>query len=347
MSGQIYVTDSARQGELKAEILKRCMPQEILGLVGQQRDVPKNTGGSIYYKRWLPYGGVDNRWISDGGDEAFVSAHLTAEGVTPQADSISSTPITATLKEYAALYSYNNHVAELHPDDIPEEEKNQAADRIMLVREMVRYGELKSGSTVYYSGTAQSRAAVNDHATPNLLRLVKRGLENLHAKNVTEILAPSPNIGTSSVEASYLVFCHSDCESDLRDMTGFVTVANYGSRKPIHEREIGTWESFRFITSPELTYYPGAGSATLNGMKATGSNVDVYPMIITGMNAWGQAALRGLNSIQPSHVPINAQSKADPLNQRGYIGIRTYFDCTILNDGWMARLEVGVTDLAV
>ncbi|KKL70933.1 hypothetical protein LCGC14_2099990, partial [marine sediment metagenome] len=38
-------------------------------------------------------------------------------------------------------------------------------------------------------------------------------------------------------------------------------------------------------------------------------------------------------------------SKSDPLGQRGYVGWKTWHAIVILNQVWMARLEVCVTDL--
>ncbi len=344
---QYYATDAARIGKLKGEILKRAIPREVLGIAGQNKQIPQNNSDTVVYKRYLPYGGVDNRWIADGGDATFVTAHLTVEGVTPSPDSITSTSITAVLAEYAALYAYTNKTAEMHEDDFPAEETAQVGDRLGLVREMVRFGIIKAGTNKQYGGTGTSRATVNGAVSAQVLRRVKRSLEVNHGEIVTDILSPSPNFGTSAIEPAFLAFCHSDCESDIRDLPKFTPCSEYGSRKKVHAREIGSWENFRFVTSPELTFYvEGGATASGTGMKTSGTDIDVYPMIITGMNAWGSCALRGLDSITPSHVPHGKADSADPLGQRGYIGARTYFDTTILNDGWMAVAEVGVSDLA-
>jgi N4-gp56 family major capsid protein len=38
-------------------------------------------------------------------------------------------------------------------------------------------------------------------------------------------------------------------------------------------------------------------------------------------------------------------SKSDPMGQRGYVSWKAYFTAVILNQNWMARLEVAVTAL--
>jgi N4-gp56 family major capsid protein len=76
-----------------------------------------------------------------------------------------------------------------------------------------------------------------------------------------------------------------------------------------------------------------------------GTNVDVYPFIMVGEDAWGQLTLRGLESLDPTYIPPGVKDKSDPLGQRGYVGAKFYMACTMLNEGWMAVTEAGVTAL--
>ena len=198
---------------------------------------------------------------------------------------------------------------------------------------------------MFYGGAGSSRATVNGKITLNMLRKISRNLQSNHAKRVTGILAPSTSVATQPVEASYLVFVHTDAEADIRDLAGFIHVSAYGSRKPVHAQEIGSCENFRFITSPELAPYLAAGAAVAaTGLMGTAS-VDVYPFIVAGEDAWGQLALRGADSIDPTYIPPGVKDKSDPLGQRGYIGAKFYMNCVLLNEGWMAVAEAGVSAL--
>lgn len=351
MATLTYASPAGRINALKGEILKHAMPVEVLGITGTQKQHPKNVGDNVIYRRWLPFGGVDNKWLvptSTEADATFVTAHVTTEGVTPTADTLVPVDVTSTLEQYSALYALTDKAEDLYEDDIPAEMKIQTGERVGLVREMVRYGALKASTNKFYSG-GTSRVTVDQAVTLPFLRLIARGLHSNHAKKVTRILSPTPNYGTSSVEASYLVFCHSDCEADFRDLPGFVTCADYGSRKPINENEIGSVEQFRVICSPELVPIQDAGAAIgATGLfSTTGTSIDVYPIIVCGMDAWGQLALRGVDSVDPTYVPPSQKDKNDPLGQRGYVGAKFYFDATVLNNGYMAIGEVGVDDLTV
>jgi N4-gp56 family major capsid protein len=215
-----------------------------------------------------------------------------------------------------------------------------------LVREMVRYGKLKGGTNSYYAG-GTSRATVDGKISLPMLRKVARNLLANHGKPVKEILAPSNNFNTAAIESAFLVFVHSDAESDVRDLPGFTRVADYGQRKPCHPMEIGSCERFRFIVSPELAAFANAGAAVgATGLYSTGgANVDVCPFIVCAQDAWVHVPLRGKGSFDVTHIPTGQKDKNDPHGQRGYIGAIGWFTCEITNQGWMAVIEAGVDAL--
>ena len=336
---------AARIAKLKGDILKHAVTAEVLGITGQQRAMPKNSSKTIVHRRYLPYGAAATNFNTINRPVATAAGHELTEGVTPTADTLIPQDITVTLKQYGCLYELTDQVADTYEDDVPAELKKHCGERIALVREMIRYGVLKACTNVFYGGGGSTRASVNSKITLNVLRKISRNLQANHAKRVTGILAPTPNIGTLPVEASYLVFVHSDAEADVRDLAGFTHVSEYGSRKPVSPYELGSVENFRFITSPELAPYAAAGALIgSTGLSGT-TNIDVYPFIVVGEDAWGQLALRGMESIDPTYIPPGQKDKSDPLGQRGYVGAKFYMACTLLNEGWMAVAEAGVTAL--
>jgi N4-gp56 family major capsid protein len=335
-----------RIGKLKGEILAHAVATEVLGITGLQRALPKNNGRTVVYRRYLPFGAANTDWSTRNRPAVNAAAHELTEGVTPTADTLVPQDITVTIKQYGCLYQLTDQVVDTYEDDVPAEMKKHCGERVGLLREMIRYGVIKSCTNVFYAGAAaSSRVTVSAKITLNLLRKVSRNLQANHAKRVTGILAPSINIATKPVEASYLVFVHTDAEADIRDLQGFVHVSAYGSRKPVHAQEIGSCENFRFITSPELAPYLAAGADVAStGLMGT-AKVDVYPFIMVGEEAWGQLALRGADSIDPTYIPPGVKDKSDPLGQRGYVGAKFYMQCMLLNEGWMAVVEAGVSAL--
>ena len=341
-----YASPAGRINQLKGEILAHAIPEEVIGITGIQKHQPKNTGDNVVYRRYLPFGGATtnantiNRWSTTA------AAHIVSEGVTPTPDTLVPQDITATQQQYGCLYQYTDKTADLYEDDVPMEMKKQTGERMGLVRELVRYGALKGGTNAYYAG-GTTRGTVDEKISLSILRRVAKNLLANHGKTIKEILAPSPNYNTAPVEAAFLVFVHSDAEPDIRDLPGFKHVSEYGNRKPCHPNEVGSCERFRFIVSPELSSYADVGAAVgATGLYSTGAaNIDVYPYIVTAEDAWMQVALRGKDSFDVTHIPTGQKDKNDPHGQRGFIGAIGWFCCQIANQGWMAVIEAGVTNV--
>lgn len=351
MAGQRFATDTARIGAVKGMILKHAMFEECLSSAGETEQMPTNSGKLLKWKRFvLPSGygaaGVDNQWVAAGKDDEIVDYHRTTEGVTRGAESVTSTIITATPYQFDVLYTYSNDTAELYEDDIPAQEVEFAGDRIRLVRELYNYGKLKAATNAFYGGTGTTTATVNGTITKNLLEKVKRDLKRYYCKPQHKALKSGPDYAVYPIQASYPVYCHPDLEYDIRALADFKGVEEYGTQNPISPAEIGSAYGFRFMLSPELTYYPSGGAAVgATGLKATSSVIDVYPMIVLGQNSFKQVALRGKNAIDANHIPHNVKSKSDPGGQRGYVWAGTWHAAEITNQDWMAVIEVGATDL--
>lgn len=344
MSSFTMGAPAERIAKLKGEILAHAVGAEVLGITGMQRQQPRNSSQTVVYRRYLPYGAANTNFNTRNRPTVTAAAHELTEGVTPTADSLVPQDVTVKLKQYGCLYQLTDQVSDTYEDDVPSEMKKQCGERVALVREMIRYGALKACANVFYSG-GSDRVTVDEKITLNILRKVSRNLQANHAKRITGVLAPSALESTRPVEASYLVFVHSDAESDIRDLAGFTPVAEYGTRKTVSPYELGSCENYRFITSPELApYIAGGASVGATGLFGT-TNLDVYPFIVTGEDAWGQLTLRGDNALDPTWIPPGTKDKSDPLGQRGFVGAKFYMNCMLLNEGWMAVIEAGVSAL--
>ena len=346
MAIQTMTTAAARIGKLKGDILKHAMTTEVLCKGGLQKKMPKNASDTVLYRRALPPGGVDNIWITGTNVDTFADGYKLAEGVTPTARTMSYVDVTGVLEEYGVLYAITDKTFDLYEDDVAADMKQQIGETVGLIREMICYGALKAATNKYFAGGTDTGTVDKSLSLP-LIRKVVKGLQNNHAKRITKVLDSSGLYGTSSVEAAYVVFCSTDMAPAIRDLPGFVHVADYGSRKVVSEHEIGTCEEFRFVLSAELKPYVNSGAtASGTGLFTSSTKVDVYPVIVAGEEAWGQVALRGVNALDPKWTPPGTPDKADPLGQRGYAGATFYHDALVLNQGWMAVIECGTPDLA-
>lgn len=348
MAQQAMTTQTQRIGALKGEILKHAVPKEVLGRYGVKKPMPKNSSETIKFRRWLPKGATTstpNTWSVDP------ATHRLSEGETSVSDTIIAQDINATLVEYGFSYRWSNRVEDLYEDDVPPEIKRLAGERMGLLLEMVRWGVLKAGTNVFRSGGVAARGSITALITAGMLRNIARSMESNLADPITGILDASVKIGTLPVEEAFVVVCHTDLIADLRaQLSGFIHVSEYGTRTTL-PREIGSWENFRFVTSPHLTPYLNAGTTgTANTRLANGvansagsELVDVYPMIVLGMEAFGDVALRGTNAMKVNMIGASTPTKDDIHGQRGILGCQTYFTSVRLNEGHMAVYEVAAS----
>lgn len=346
-----YSTPAARIGAVKGAILAHSRPVEVLGITGDQKKLGMNQSDTIKFRRWLPFGGATtnantiNRWV------VTASAHVLTEGVTPSADSLTPQDISVTMQQYGCLYQITDKTFDLYEDEVAGEMRKQVGERMGLVKELVRYGEVKAGTNVFYAG-GTTRVTVNTQINLNVIRRATRNLRANHGSMVTGVLNPSSMEGTAPVEAAYLVFVHSDAEPDIRDLPGFKHVSEYGSRKVVHPMEVGSCETFRFIISPELSAYADAATSvtasttTPNASySTTGTNPDVYPFIVCAEKAWSQVKV-GTKDLDLTWIAPGKKDKSDPLGQRGFVGATSYFAAKITNQGWMAVIEATVSALS-
>lgn len=312
------------------QMLRHAAATIILDKFGLSKRMPKNKSTTIKFRRPVVFNAVTTPLV---------------EGVTPNTTAFTYEDVTATLKQYGMVVGITDVIEDTHEDPVLQDATRQAGENIGRTIEALTWGVLRAGTNVFYANGA-SRAAVNTTISLNKQRAITRSLKAQKAMKITTILSASPGYETRAIEASFIAVAHTDLEADIRNLAGFVPVAEYGTRQPLCAEEIGAVEDVRYVLSPDLGYWADSGSTTLNGMTSTGGvNVDVYPILYFGKEAFGTVALRGQGAVTPSIIPVGRQTKDDPLGQRGYVGWKTWHVAVRLNEAWMARLEAGATAL--
>lgn len=311
------------------QMLKHAQPHIVLDKLAKPKEMPKNKTDTVKFRR----------------PKVFTAKTTPLqEGVTPNTTKFSYEDVTATLKQYGDVVEVTDVIEDLAEDPVLNDASTQCGENIGRTLEALNYGIVKAGTSVFYANGA-SRAAVNTVVTLNKLRACTRYLKAQKAMKLTRILDGSTKYKTTPIEASYVAVCHTDCEADIRNLAGFTPVAEYGQRSPISPHECGSVEDIRFIMSADLDSWADAGGAKGSMVSTSGTSADVYPIMVFGQDSWATVALRGYGSVSPTIIPTQKKTKDDPLGQRGYVGWKTWHTAVILNQTWMCRLEVAVTDL--
>ena len=330
MAGNTYGDINQRTAAYAAaDMLRHAEPFLILSRMGMTKPMPKNKAETMKFRRPVPLLPITTPVV---------------EGVTPTAQKIAFVDVTVTLKQYGQPLEITDKITDLSEDPVLETMTLLAGQQAAMTIEAVLFGILRAGTNVFYANGA-SRVAVNTALTLNKQRAVTRALAAQKARKISRMLSAGPGYGTSAVEAGWVAVGHTDLDSEIRNLAGFVPVAKYGSRNTISEHEVGTVEQVRYVLSPDLAPFADAGGAKGAMTSTTGVNADVYPILFFGQDAFAQVPLKGEEAITPMVLNPGTPSKSDPMAQRGYVSWKSYYAAVILNDLWMARLEVSVTAL--
>ncbi|WP_101774973.1 N4-gp56 family major capsid protein [Pasteurella oralis] len=313
-----------------ANMLAHAEPILVLSKLGQTKPIPQHKSQTIKFRRPTPF--------------APATTALT-EGVAPAAQKMAYEDVEVQLKQYGAWTEITDVIQDTHEDPVLRDLTMLSGEQAAETMEMITWGAISSGTNVIYTTGTQTNA-VKDPLSINHIRAAVRKLQKNRAKKKTSILDGSIKYGTKPIEASYIAVCHTDLESDIRNLPNFTPVAAYGSRSPISPQELGTVENVRFITSPLFTPTANAGAAPGGKVVSTnGSNADVYKIVVFGQDAFAVCPLKGKESAQMKIRNPGKAEEGNPLGQRGSVGWIAWHAAKILNEAWLTRIEAATTAL--
>jgi len=314
------------QVHVDRRLLKRAMPNNILGQFGQSRPLPKKTGLSVSFRRYNKL--------------ANATTPLT-EGVTPTGKILTKTDIVVATKQYGDYVTHTDVIVDNHEDPVVQETVDILGEQAGETLDVLRAGVLKAGTNVLYADSKTSRVTVDNVVTRGDLRSVIRILKAQEAKRMSSYIKGGTGVGTSPIAASYIAVCHSDMQPDLEQMTDWVPVSEYPAQKGMVEGEAGAIGELRFVFDNNVEPWADAGgtAATNSTMSTTGTQADIYPILIFGKDAYGLVPFAGKNAVSTYLNSVGQSTSSDPLAQRGTAGWKTRTATVILNDLWMLRVE--------
>lgn len=320
-------------GKAMKRLLKRGQHLMVVERFGQKDPQRKNQTKTV---KWRRYNSL-----------ARASAPL-AEGVTPKGKRLTYTDVNATLEQYGDLIELTDVIADTHEDPIFKESMDLCGEQAAETVEELRISVLKAGTNVFYADGAATRATVNSPPTRGDFRKIYRMFKKNKAREISRIIMATDKIATQPVEPAYFCMGHTDLKADLRDIAGFIPVANYSNAMKALPGEVGSLEEFRIILTAMFEPWEVAGTSGttyLSGGVAVSAaaKCDVYPLLFTARDAYGIVPLQGFEAVVPYVINPDKPTKSDPLAQLGYVAWKTYQTAAILNQNWFARLECAAT----
>ena len=314
-------------------LLRRAVPLLVHERFGQKRPMPKGHGSQIKFRRYNALNPA--------------TTPLT-EGVKPTGSQLSRTDVTASLNQYGDYVELTDRVILENIDPIITEAVEILGEQMALSLDTVIRDVIVGGTNVMYTnGSARNAVNTTIADNPAVLDKAIRSLKNQNARPFTRMVKASDKVSTFPIRPAFIGIVHPDITYDLEKVNGFVPVEKYANYGDIMEGEVGAYRGIRFVETTNAKIWPDAGGdATATGnpnVKSTsGTNADVYALLIVAQDAYGVTELRegGAKTIIKE---LGSGGTADPLNQLATVGWKAMLTARILNDAWMVRIETAVS----
>ena len=213
---------------------------------------------------------------------------------------------------------------------------------------IVRFGNGSAGTP------AASYSSVAEAINLNDIRFCVNALNRNSAMKFTPAGFGSQNIGTSPIRQSFYGICHVDVEEEIRALTGFIPVEQYGGYTETEPGEFGAVGGTRWC-STEIAPIISDGStesAVSTSFHGTSAVLhDVYSTFIYGREAVGSIGL-GENHAKEIYMMYDrvptveliyhkpgSSGVADPFNEQGTLAWKSWFAAKRLNENWLAKIQ--------
>lgn len=273
------------------------------------------------------------------------------EGVNKAPRQLYLEPSQKTLDEFEEIYSFSSRQTELGEFDVLKIAKDVLPDLVAQTREEYAWSIVRAGDNVYYnSGAITTRNTVNGPLTLGRIDKAIRLLDNNRSAPFMSAAKGAMQQGTVPMPPAYVALGHTDLLADFRSLSQWREAPEVGGLKS----EVSTWKgSIRNLfvcLSPHFKPFLNSGAASgSTGMKATGANIDVYPLVIMSKTSFSRISLAGSGAGGRGGVKINTLKasdvdKSDPSGKRAYVACKWWDGPLITRQAGLVRLEVGATD---
>jgi N4-gp56 family major capsid protein len=325
-------------------------------------NLTKNEGSfSVKWRRLDNIAAATTPLTELSGDQTAVFFGRTA--ATPI-----MTDITATVQKYG---NYIPHTEELDLINV-NSRSAQLFDKLgenaghslnLLMRDV-----FDGASNVRFANSVASNTLVNSAIGAEDIQAAVNFLNRNSAMKQFGMATGDLKTGTNPVRASYYGICHSDVEEDVRGLTGFIPVEQYGGYTDTNVGEFGAVNGVRWASTEIAPVSTDVATTTLGAaeFRGTGTNNalwSVYSSVIYGKEALGSVGLgtdhaqetySGLSqnpnripSVLAINKPPGSAGAADPFNEVGSLAWKAFWAGSVLNQNWVVPVRTLATNHAI
>lgn len=296
-------TDSGLSVENKTHydmtLIDEAGPNLIHDQFGQKRDIPKNGGKKIEFRKF-----------------AVLPKALTplTEGVTPDGKKLSATAIEATVAQYGDYVVLSDMLDLTAIDPVVVEATKVIGRQAGLTLDTITRNVLHTGTNVFY--------APKGDGTPVTSRTGLDGTCKLTVDLVRRVAAFLKKNNAPKINGSYVAIIHPFAAYDLMSDPEWQDPHKYQDTTNIYEGEIGKIAGVRFVESSEAKIYEGG----------------VFGTLFIAEGAYGVTEITG-GGLETIIKQLGSAGVADALNQRSSVGWKATKTAEILVDAYMVRVE--------
>jgi N4-gp56 family major capsid protein len=298
-------------------LLDNLYPDLYLYQFGVKKPIPRNFGKTITFTRYFK---------STGGSGHPLPFALT-EGSPIGLSALSAATIVGTLSGFGAAIGVSDLIVMTAISDVVRgavyELSKGAALKI----------ERKTRQTV--SATGSLLPAKNTAGASSLTIATASTIDAVDCYRAAAKLRQSD--ARTWPDGLFAAVAHPRVAFDLRNDTstgGWIDVNKYASDQTvgqIYRGEVGRIGGVRVVESSEGKQIFGSPiSASASG----------FLTLVIGPGAYGQVELDGMAASVYVHQ-VGSAGSADPINQRGSVGVKVYFAPTVLEAARMVRISSG------
>lgn len=213
---------------------------------------------------------------------------------------------------------------------------------------------MKTSTNITYAGGVANKSAVVTAIVLNDIKNCVSSLNRNSAQKFDGSAFGSQNYNSQPIRASYFGIVHTDVEEDIRGLTGFIGVEQYGGYTETYPYEFGAVGGVRWCSTEIAPVETGGSTASAtNDFHGLSTGLaDLYWGFVYGKEAVGTIGLgeqhtkeiyEMYNPARPATVElikkdIGSSGVGDPFNEYGSIAWKAWYAGKILNPNWIRSI---------
>lgn len=222
--------------------------------------------------------------------------------------------------------------------------------------------EFDNATQIRYASGAANKSAVVAEMKAGDVKWAVNQLNRNSGMKFTSAGYGSQNYNSQPVRSSYYGICHPDVEEDIRGLTGFIGVEQYGGYTETLTGEFGAVNGVRWVTTEIAPVETGGGTTSTSGVFR-GTSVDtndLYTSYVYGKEAVGSIGLGEEHAKEiytmydPARPPTveliyhkpGTSGIADIFKEVGAIAWKAWFGGKILDGRWIVKVVTLAKDIS-